>query len=545
MKQHLFFLLVFICACAVSDCSEGQGIMTTLAGTGTDGHSGDGGPAILAELKSPSGVAVDKYGNVYVTDQNCSCVRKVDTVGIITGIVGDSGIAGYFGDGGQATAAELNWPEGLVVDDSGNLFIADQFNNAIRKVSGATGIITTIAGGGPTVIGYGGDGGPATDASLWHPNDVGVDHAGNVYFVDQDNHAMRKVNAATGIITTLAGLGPNLTGTGPDSLGGYDGDNKPGTDAALNFPQGIVVDSAGNVYIADFYNSRIRRVDAVTDTITTVAGNGTAGYSGDGGQATAAEIYDASAVAVDNNGNIYISDYYNSMIRKVSAATGIITTIAGNDTPAYCCDCHPATVAEIYYPQGVAVDKRGNVYIADYGNSRVRKVINPPFPAPISGDSIVCTDSTITLTDIDSSASYAWTSSDTGIATVGTGTGHVTGLAAGRTIITYMESGCPATIEVTVNNCLAEIKNIGNPTGDFLAVFPNPSQSSFTVNLSSASNEPIQIVVTNLLGITIKEIATTTNKETEIQLDAPPPGIYFITAVTGQGTQSGKVVIQH
>lgn len=365
MKKIIFFLSFFanfVIPCTF--CEAQVQVITTFAGTGYVGYSGDGGAAIIAQLKTPSGISVDKTGNVYITDQNGSCVRKVDTAGIITSVVGNSGVGGYSGDGGLATAAKLYWPEGLSVDETGNIFIADQFNNVIRKVSAATGIITTIAGNN-ALIGYSGNGGPATNAALWHPADVGVDRSGNVYFVDQDNSVMRKVNVATGIINTMAGI--------PDSAG-FSGDGGPATAAKLNFPQGIAVDSSGNVFIADFYNSRIRKVNAATGIITTVAGNGTGGYSGDGGPATNAEIYDASALAVDDTGNIYISDYYNSMIRKVSAATGIITTIAGNGTAAYCCDCHPATAAEIYYPEGVAVDRRGNVYIADFGNSRVRKV---------------------------------------------------------------------------------------------------------------------------------------------------------------------------
>ncbi len=360
MKKIAVLLSFLIYSCFLAVDSNAQ-VITTFAGTGLLGYGGDGGPATLAQLMTPSGIAVDKNGYVYICDQNNSRIRKVSPGGIITSIAG-TGTTGYSGDGSPATAAMLNWPEGVGVDDSGSIYVADHFNNVIRKVNGATGIITTIAGTGTS--GYSGDGGPATNATLWHPADVGVDRNGNVYFVDQDNSAMRKVSIATGIITTMAGTGAS----------GFSGDGGPATAAKLNFPQGIAVDSSGNVFIADFYNSRIRKVNSATGVIITVAGNGTGGFSGDGGPATNAEIYDASAVAVDDTGNIYISDYYNSMIRKVNATSGIITTIAGNGTAAYCCDCNIATAAEMYYPEGVAVDKKGNVYIADFGNSRVRKV---------------------------------------------------------------------------------------------------------------------------------------------------------------------------
>jgi len=356
MKNIVFFLFFF------SALNTSAQVIITFAGTGSVAYSGDGGPATIAQLMTPSGVAVDTAGNIYITDQNNSRIRKVNPAGIITSIAGN-GTAGYSGDGGLATNAMINWPEGVAIDDNGNVYIADQFNNVIRKVSAATGVISTIAGNN-ALIGFSGDGGPATNAALWHPADVGVDSSGNVYFVDQDNSVVRKVNATTGKITTVAG----------NDTAGFSGDGGPATAAKLNFPQGIAVDKPGNVYIADFYNSRIRKVNAVSGIITTLAGNGMGAYGGDGGPATSAEIYDASAVAVDDTGNIYISDYYNSRIRKVAASTGIITTIAGNGTAAYCCDCKPATSAEIYYPEGVAVDRKGNVYIADFGNARVRKV---------------------------------------------------------------------------------------------------------------------------------------------------------------------------
>jgi sugar lactone lactonase YvrE len=362
MKKQVFFLLmagVF----QVSTYCTAQ-IIVTYAGNGLGGFIGDGGLAIAAEFYTPSGVYVDTSGNIYITDQNASCVRKVNTAGIIVTVAGVCGSGGYTGDGGPATAAGLTWPEGVAVERNGNIYIADQFNNAIRKVDHATGIITTIAGNGTT--GYGGDGGVATAAVLWHPADVGVDYNGNVYFVDQDNSRMRKITRSTGIITTLAGNGTS----------GFSGDGGPGTAAKLNFPAGIAVDSIGNVFIADFYNSRIRKVDTA-GIITTIAGNGTGGYGGDGGPATAAELYDASAVWVDRIGRVYISDYYNSLIRKVDTS-GIISTIAGNDTAGYRGDCGPATAGEIYYPQGVAVDKAGNVYIADFDNHRVRMVTDGP-----------------------------------------------------------------------------------------------------------------------------------------------------------------------
>ena len=359
VKKGTFFLLVFAAGLFTCPISNAQvNIITTFAGDSVSGYCCDDSVANHAELISPSGVAVDRHGNVFIADQNNNRVRKVNAEGIITTLAGN-GSFGYTGDSSVATSATLSAPTGVAVDKYGNVYIADEFNEVIRKIN-TTGIITTIAGSG--ALGYGGDSGVATAAKLWHPADVCVDDIGNVYIADQDNNRIRKVDTF-GIITTIAGNGTP----------GYNGDNIVADSAELNFPQGIAVDKYGNVYVADFYNSRIRKIDTA-GIITTVAGNGAGGYSGDDSLATSASLFDASAVAVDDTGNIYISDYYNSRIRKVNIA-GIITTLTGSDTSGFRGDNGPAIDAEINYPEGVAVDTMGNVYIADYNNSRVRKIM--------------------------------------------------------------------------------------------------------------------------------------------------------------------------
>jgi sugar lactone lactonase YvrE len=282
-----------------------NGIISTVAGGGSIGYSGDGGPATSAGLNYPYGVAVDVAGNLYIADFFNSRVRKVATNGTISTVAGGGG--SYPGDGGPATNAVLGNVTGVAVDVAGNLYIADPDNNRIRKVA-ANGTISTVAGNG--TLGYSGDGGPATSAQLWSPDGVAVDVAGNLYIADGNNNRIRKV-ATNGMISTVAGNG---------SLG-YSGDGGPATSAQMDFPWGLAVDSVGNLYIADGNNNRIRKV-ATNGTISTVAGNGSYGYSGDGGPATSAELSGAYGVALDAAGNLYIADTYNCRIRKVAATSG-------------------------------------------------------------------------------------------------------------------------------------------------------------------------------------------------------------------------------
>ena len=338
------------------------GIITTVAGNGTRGFSGDNGSATSASIGSSQGVAVDSAGNLYIADSNNYHIRKVAAAtGIITTVAGN-GTRGFSGDNGSATSASIDSPYGVAVDSVGNLYIADSFNYRIRKVAAATGIITTVAGNGTR--GFYGDNGSATSASIGSSQGVAVDSVGNLYIADSNNYRIRKVAAATGIITTVAGNGTT----------GFSGDNGAASSASINSPYGVAVDSVGNLYIADSFNYRIRKVAAATGIITTVAGNGTRGFSGDNGSATSASIDSPYGVAVDSVGNLYIADSFNYRIRKVAAATGIITTVAGNGTRGFSGDNGSATSASIDSSQGVAVDSAGNLYIADSFNYRIRKV---------------------------------------------------------------------------------------------------------------------------------------------------------------------------
>jgi sugar lactone lactonase YvrE len=334
-------------------------IISTFAGTGTGGFSGDGGSALNAELYEPEGLARDGSGNIYVADGANNRIRVISTSGIISTFAGN-GTAGYGGDGGLATNANLNYPSGVAVDNKGNVYIADQSNHCVRKVD-TTGIITTIAGTG--ILGYSGDGGVGTSAQLHTPSGVTVDTIGNVYIADANNNRVRKVNTG-GIITTVAGNG----------TAGFSGDGGQATVAAVNHPTGVAVDNAGNLFIAAWGNQRIRKVNT-SGTISTIAGNGTAGFSGDGGAATLAELNNPFGVQLDGAGNLYVADFVNNRIRRINTS-GTITTITGNGTSGFSGDGGAATSAELYHPSGVIFDDSGNMYIADFVNNRVRMVTN-------------------------------------------------------------------------------------------------------------------------------------------------------------------------
>ncbi len=348
-----------------------SGIISTVAGTGTAGYNGDGVAATTANLNNPVGVTVDGSGNLYIADALNHRVRKVSTTGIITTIAG-TGTAGFSGDGAAATTANLNTPAGVAVGGTGNLYVSDQKNQRIRMIS-TNGIITTAAGNGAP--GYSGDGVAASTTSLNDPAGLTVDGSGNLYIADQSNHRVRKVSTG-GIISTVAGNG----------IGIYNGDGEMATTSSLYSPSGVMVDGTGSVYIADALNQRIRRVSA-SGIISTVAGNGTVNYGGDGESATTASLYNPVGVAFDGVGNFYIADQQNHRIRKV-AASGIITTVAGNGLFTYGGDGGAATAANLANPSGVAVDGMGNLYIADALNQRIRKVATNGIITTVAGNGI-------------------------------------------------------------------------------------------------------------------------------------------------------------
>jgi len=353
--------LILVLLSAYSFIGNSQNIVT-IAGDGTPGFFGDGQIDTTSKINAACGVAVDANGNIYIADQYNERVRKITaSTNKISTIAGRNG-TGYNGDGILADSAKLNNPAAVAVDDSGNVYIADKLNNRVREIRAVTGLIRTLAGTGSA--GYNGDGIIDTTAKLYYPSGLAVDASGNVYIADQYNSRIRKITVSTGLISTIAGT---------DSTG-YNGDGILADSARLGMPSGVALDAAGNVYIADQGNNRIRKIDAITGIISTVAGNGGMGYNGDGIDALSAELYYPSAITLDTAGNIYICDFNNGRIRKVSASNNIITTVAGNGNFGYNGDNIPATTAELNGPFGVALDFNGNLFIADEGNSRIRKV---------------------------------------------------------------------------------------------------------------------------------------------------------------------------
>jgi sugar lactone lactonase YvrE len=362
------------------------GIIGTVAGDGMCCYAGDGGLATSAEMNQAYSVTVDSSGNIYFPEWNNYRVRKVTaSTGDISTVAG-TGTGGYNGDGEAATSAELNGPQGVAVDKSGNLYIADTWNNRIRKVTVSTGKISTVAGDGTK--GYSGDGGAATSAELYYPEGVAVDNAGNIYIADVGNSRIRKVTVSTGKISTVAG----------DGTLGYSGDGGAATSAELYEAIDVAVDSVGNLYISDWGNARIRAVNTGTAKITianvaipagdiaTIAGTGTFGFSGDGGPAVSAEMDEPHGIAVDTSGNVYFADYFNDRIREITASSGDISTFAGDGTASYTGDGGAATSAGLDEPLGVAVDAGNNIYIADTFDYRIRVVgggnvgfINPKY----------------------------------------------------------------------------------------------------------------------------------------------------------------------
>ena len=338
-----------------------KGIIQTILGNGEEGWYGDGGPALMAACQLPYACEFDSRGNMIVCMGRQHRIRRMDArTGIIT-LVAGTGEGGYAGDGGLATDAAINQPYGLAVDTDGDMYFAQRFDPAVRKIDGQTGIISTVAGTGE--FGYGGDGGPGNQALLREPNDLFLDGKGGLLIADIQDQRIRRVDLTTGIITTFAGTGEKSR----------SGDGKPAAEASLMGPRAVCMDSQGNTYVAEREGNGVRKISP-DGFLTTIAGAGSVfGYSGDGGPATAAEWGAPKAMRCDLNDNVIVVDTENCAVRRIDARTGIVTTIAGGREGGEG-DGGPAVDAGLGRPHGCGINADGNLFIADTDNHRIRAV---------------------------------------------------------------------------------------------------------------------------------------------------------------------------
>ncbi|MFC3803718.1 cadherin-like beta sandwich domain-containing protein [Cohnella sp. GCM10012308] len=462
--------------------TRAPGKIITVAGTGTGGFSGDGGLATLAKLSEPSALALDHQGNLYFVD-DFKRVRKVDKTTRRISTVAGTGTSGYSGDGDLATAAQLKLPDAIVFDSHDNMYIGDNYG-VVRKVD-TSGYISTVAG---NMSGMDqGDGFPATSARLRSVLALAVDSHDNLYIADQADNKIRKVDASTGIISTAAG----------DGTQGYSGDGDLATDAQIARPEGIAVDSDDNLYISDSLNNRIRKVNA-SGYISTVAGGG---IEGDGALATLAYLSYPTQLSVDADGNLYITDADESRIRQVDTS-GFITTVAGTGAAGYSGDGGDATSAKLNQPYGTAVDGNGYLYIADGGNHRIRRVGPPSHEANLSD-----------LALSGGSLSPAFTSGTTSYT---------------ASVANDVDS---ITVTPTASDSAATVKVDGTSVAS--------GSASGVINLSVGSNAPIEVEVTAQDGTTIQTYTVTVTRAPSLSTNASLSGLSLSSGSLSPAFASG------
>jgi sugar lactone lactonase YvrE len=470
---RLFVLISLVSGLWASDAS----LIVTVAGNGAPGYSGDGGAAVNASLYDPVDSVFDAAGNLYIVEAANHVVRKVSPTGAISTLAG-TGMPGFSGDGGPAASAMLWFPNAIAIDGSGNLYIAEVNNQRVRKINLASGIITTVAGNGTR--GFFGDGGPATSANLCDPIGVAADSAGNLFISDVGNQRIRRVDAATGIITTYAGGGSSMD------------EGAAAISALLDSPYGLALDAVGNLFYVDQAQARVRRIDAATQTVTTFAGSLVNGFSGDGGPATQASLSNPFDVALDSTGNVYIADTGNSRVRRVDS-TGVITTVAGPGEYPTIGDGGPATSAFLNSPAGVRLDSVGHLYIADELNQRIRQVT---FFAPTTtsltsslnpanvGQQLTYTAS-VTPAQATGGVEFLDRGSSLGTVTLVNGSASISFRAAGSGAhsITASYSG-DSQYQSSVSAALSETVNL-NTTTTSVSASPNPALQGQPVTLTA------------------------------------------------------------
>ncbi len=521
-----------------------SGIITTIAGNGIPGYSGDGSSATAAELDYPYGIIIDVSGNIYFTDGLNNRIRVVNAAGIITTLAG-SGAPEFSGDGGPATLAQMYCPAGLTKDAAGNVYVADVVNNRIREINTA-GIINTVAGNG--IAAYG-DGGPATTA-LIYADYIDIDVAGNIFITEQIKQKIRKINTS-GVISTYAGNG----------IVAFSGDGGPATNASISSPAGLVSDTAGNLYFGDVLNHRIRKI-STAGIISTIAGTGVVGFTGDGGPATDAELGFIGYLAFDRLGNLYFGDILSSTsarVRKISS-TGIISTFAGIGTFGSSGDGGPATTAQFRSINGIAIDNSGYVYIADGESNNIRVINTSGFIFEFAGNG------SPGYGGDGGPASLCEFNAENGIASYfgnrllvadrdnncirSINSSLIISTIAGNGTPGYYGDGGPATSanlrrandvkydhlgNIYINDVGNQVirKVSGSPTlfttnqnieSGSLKLYPNPADD--VLNIASA-NKINNVVITNLLGQTITNLEFGSER-VQVNVADLPPGIYLV-----------------
>jgi sugar lactone lactonase YvrE len=478
--------------------------------------------ATTVPLILPSAIVYDPQGNLYVAETGNHVIRKIDTLSQITTIAG-TGTQGFSGDNGPATAAQLDSPQGLALDAANNLYIADTHNHRIRKLTASTQTITTIAG--TSIPNFSGDSGPATSAQLNLPTSLALDSTGNLYFADSANHRIRRIAASTQTITTIAGSGTQ----------GFSGDNGPATAAAIDSPTGLALDAANNLYLTDTHNHRIRRIDATTQTITTIAGDG-----------TLSALALPKGLSVDSSGNLYLADSANHRIRRIDAATGQITTIAGNGTQTFSGDGGPAIDASLDSPRATALSPANLVTIADTGNQRIRQIDASGNLNPIGGLGPI-TPNTLSLTAAAVIA-YGTGTIVARLTSNTSATGSVTFLDSTPNSATPYSTTTLATIPLTANTFTLSTASLpagphtitATYTGDIthlaaqstavtLTISPQPIQAVISP-LNLLYGQPIPILTGAVTGILPQDATTVSITISTPATNLSPTGTYPIAA---------------
>jgi sugar lactone lactonase YvrE len=496
--------------------------------------------ATTVPLLLPSAIVFDPAGNLYIAETANHIIRKLDTTGNITTIAG-TGAQGFSTMSGPASAAQLDSPQGLALDKANNLYIADTHNHVIRKLSLTTGTLTTIAGTGAP--GFSGDNGPAIGAQLDLPSALALDAANNLYLADTRNHRIRRIDSTTGILTTIAGNGTQ----------GFSGDSGPAIAAAIDSPTGLALDAANNLYLADTHNHRIRRIAAATGLITTIVGTGSLGFSGDNAQATTAAVALPHGLTTDAAGNLYLADTGNHRIRRIDTTTGLITTIAGNGTQGFSGDNGPATAAALDTPRGTTLSPGALLTLADTGNQRIRQLEAQPAP-PTAIQTFaglgLTTPGALTLT-APSVIAYGTGSITATLSTNTSATGLITFLGTSNAATTTLASMPLAsstpnpTAALNTSNLSAGLYNItATYAGD--QTHSSAQSSTFALTISPRQliaalapitllyGQPIPTITATLTGLLPQDASNFTATFTTTAAPLSPAGTYpFATSLSG------------